>query len=169
MVNCLTSMQCNDDYISHVRIWAYRYYFILMCVPLIPYQSRTWHVSFSNYNLRVNLLDIEKIKTFIFPSNLRATFSSIFSSMTFLSYPFTKYLPYILGYILPLQSLNFLGDGARAHFYHHGGHFVVRILSFKKKFRLHEVIKEDAEEDEELKKGEKLAESKTRKGGSGKS
>ena len=136
-VNCLTSVQCNDDYISHVRIWAYRYYFILMSVPLIPYQSRTWHVSFSNYNLRVNLLDIEKIKTFIFPSNLRATFSSIFSSMTFLSYPFTKYLPYILGYILPLQSLNFLGDGAHAHFYHHGGHFVVRILSLKKKFRLH--------------------------------
>ena len=99
----------------------------------------------------MNLLDIEKIKTFIFPSNLRATFSSIFSSMTFLSYPFTKYLPYILGYILPLQSLNFLGDGARAHFYHNGGHFIVRILSFKK-FILHKVVEEDEEEKEELKK-----------------
>ena len=72
--------------------------------------------------------------------------------MTFLSYPFTKYLPYILGYILPLQSLNFLGDGAHAHFYHHGGHFV-RILSFKK-FRLHKVVEEEEEEEEELKRRE---------------
>ena len=73
--------------------------------------------------------------------------------MTFLSYPFTKYIPYSMGYILSLQSLNFLGDGARAHFYHHGGHFVVRILSFKKKFRLHKVVEE---EEEELKKERSL-------------
>ena len=68
----------------------------------------------------------------------------------------------------------------------HGGHFV-RILSFKK-FRLHKVVEEEEEELkrreahwaenpkgrlrqklEQKKKGEKLAEPKTQKGGSGKS
>ena len=69
----------------------------------------------------------------------------------------------------------------------HGGHFV-RILSFKK-FGLHKVVEEEEEEElkrreahwaenpkgrlrqklEQKKKGEKLTEPKTQKGGSGKS